>query len=180
LGKLGRKKKMKIYTNIESPLGQVLLVSDGTSLTGVYFSGQKYEPTPGPDWRRDPDLKILKKSGLQLLEYFAGDRGAFHLPVSLQGTPFQIKVWNAISEIPLGETKTYGELAKRINRTTAVRAVGAAVGRNPLTVIVPCHRVIGRDGSLTGYAGGLERKRALLSLEAAMLGGHHQEGLLQG
>jgi methylated-DNA-[protein]-cysteine S-methyltransferase len=165
---------MKIYTNIESPLGRVLLVSDGTSLTGVYFSGQKYEPTPGPDWRHDPDLKILKKSGLQLQEYFAGDRKVFHIPVSLQGTPFQRKVWNALTEIPLGETISYGELAERVDRSSAVRAVGAAVGRNPVSVIVPCHRVIGRDGSLTGYAGGLERKRALLALEAAMLDGHHE------
>jgi methylated-DNA-[protein]-cysteine S-methyltransferase len=169
---------MKIYTNIESPLGRVLLVSDGTSLTGAYFSGQKYEPTPGPDWRPDPDLKILKKSGLQLLEYFAGDRRVFNIPLSLQGTHFQKKVWNAISEIPLGATMSYGELAERIDRINAVRAVGAAVGRNPVSVIVPCHRVIGRDGSLTGYAGGLERKRALLALEAAMLGGNLEKGLL--
>jgi methylated-DNA-[protein]-cysteine S-methyltransferase len=169
---------MKFYTNIESPLGQVLLVSDGTALTGAYFYGQKYEPTPGPDWRRDPDLKILKKSGVQLLEYFAGNRRAFDIRLGLQGTPFQMAVWRAISEIPWGETKTYGELAKRIERKTAVRAVGAAVGRNPVSVIVPCHRVIGRDGSLTGYAGGLERKGALLTLEAAMLGGNHEKGLL--
>jgi methylated-DNA-[protein]-cysteine S-methyltransferase len=169
---------MKIYTNIKSPLGRILLVSDGTSLTGAYFSGQKYEPTPGPDWRRDPDLKILKKSGLQLLEYFAGDRRVFHIPLSLQGTPFQMKVWDAISEIPLGATMSYGELAERVERRSAVRAVGAAVGRNPVSVIVPCHRVIGRDGSLTGYAGGLERKRALLVLEATMLGGNHEKGLL--
>jgi methylated-DNA-[protein]-cysteine S-methyltransferase len=170
---------MKIYTNIESPLGRILLVSDGTALTGAYFSGQKYEPTPDSDWRPDPDLKVLRKSGLQLLEYFAGDRRVFNIPVRLQGTPFQMEVWKAISDIPLGETKTYGELAKRINRTTAVRAVGAAVGRNPISMIVPCHRVIGQDGSLTGYAGGLERKRALLSLEAAMLVEHHEEGLLK-
>ena len=95
---------MKIYANIESPLGRILLVSDGIALTGVYFSGQKYEPTPGPDWRRDSDLKILKKSGLQLLEYFAGERRVFHIPLSPQGTPFQRKVWNAIAEIPLGAT----------------------------------------------------------------------------
>lgn len=164
---------MNIYANIESPLGRILLVSDGTTLTGVYFSGQKYEPVPGPDWQPDPDLNVLKTGGLQLLEYFAGDRRIFNLPVRLCGTPFQRKVWDAISEIPLGETKTYGELARRIDRITAVRAVGAAVGRNPLTVIIPCHRVIGSDGSLTGYAGGLERKRALLALEAAMLGEHH-------
>ena len=143
-------------------------------MTGTCFYGQKHEPTPGPDWRHDPDLKILKKRGLQLSEYFAGNRRVFNNPLRLQGTPFQMAVWKAISEIPWGETNTYGELAIRIRRATAVRAVGAAVGRNPLSVIVPCHRVIGSDGSLTGYAGGLERKRALLALEAAMLGEHHK------
>jgi methylated-DNA-[protein]-cysteine S-methyltransferase len=170
---------MKIYTSIESPLGQVLLVSDGTSLTGAYFYGQKYEPTPGPDWVPDPELKILKRAGLQLREYFTGNRRRFHIPVQLQGTPFQMKVWNAISEIPLGETRSYGQLADQVGNPIATRAVGAAVGRNPVSVIIPCHRVIGRDGSLTGYAGGLERKRALLSLEAAMSKGHHEEEMVK-
>jgi methylated-DNA-[protein]-cysteine S-methyltransferase len=173
LGELGRKNRMKIYTDMKSPLGQIRLVSDGALLTGLYFSGQKYEPAPGLDWRQDPDSEILKMSVLQLMEYFAGDRKVFQVPIGLQGTPFQREVWKALREIPVGETTTYGELAARVDRVSAVRAVGAAVGRNPVSVIVPCHRVIGRDGSLTGYAGGLDRKRALLELEAAMLGRDH-------
>lgn len=170
---------MIIYTNIVSPLGRVLLVSDGASLTGVHFSGQKHEPTQGPDWRHDPDSKILKKTALQLREYFAERRRVFHIPLRLDGTPFQVKVWNALTEIPWGATISYGELARRVGKAGAARAVGAAVGRNPVSVIVPCHRVIGQDGSLTGYGGGLDRKRALLTLEAAMLEGPHEEGLLK-
>ena len=158
---------MKMYTTFESPLGRVLLVSDGSALTGVYFSGQKYEPTPGPDWRSEADVKIFQDATRQLQEYFAGRRRAFNLPLRLQGTEFQRKVWNALLEIPFGKTVSYGKLAGQLERKEAVRAVGAAVGRNHLSVIVPCHRVIGSDGSLTGYAGGLERKRALLDLEAS-------------
>jgi methylated-DNA-[protein]-cysteine S-methyltransferase len=159
---------MNRYTSFDSPLGQILLVSDGSLLTGAYFSGQKYEPVPAPGWRPEPDLGIFQDASLQLQEYFAGRRRQFGIPIHLQGTPFQMKVWNALLEIPLGSTVSYGELAGRIKRKNAVRAVGAAVGRNPVSVIVPCHRVIGSGGSLTGYAGGLERKRALLDLEAAI------------
>jgi len=158
---------MKMYTYFESPLGPMLLVSDGSFLTGAYFCGQKYELAPGPDWRQDSDLKILQDAALQLEEYFARRRRAFNIPLRLQGTSFQRKVWKALLKIPLGRTVSYVELAGRVKRKGAARAVGAAVGRNPVSVIVPCHRVIGRDGSLTGYAGGLERKRALLALEAA-------------
>jgi methylated-DNA-[protein]-cysteine S-methyltransferase len=173
---------MNRYTTFDSPLGQILLVSDGSLLTGAYFSGQKYEPVPGPGWRLEPDLGIFQEASLQLHEYFAGRRRQFDIPLHLQGTPFQTKVWKALLEIPHGSTVSYGELAGRIKRKDAVRAVGAAVGRNPVSVIVPCHRVIGSGGSLTGYAGGLERKRALLDLEEALPGGissqapaHYQE-----
>ncbi len=162
---------MNSYTTFDSPLGQVLLVSDGSLLTGAYFSGQKHEPAPGPGWRPDPDLGIFLDASLQFHEYFAGGRRQFDIPLHLQGTPFQMKVWNALLEVPFGSTVSYGELAGRINRKNAVRAVGAAVGRNPVSVIVPCHRVIGSGGSLTGYAGGLQRKRALLDLEGAVLAG---------
>lgn len=158
---------MNTYANIESPLGRILMVSDGTALTGVHLSGQRYEPKPGPDWRYEPDSKILRKAALQLEEYFAGHRRAFRIPLKFHGTPFQVKVWNALTEIPWGATLSYGELARRVGKAGAARAVGGAVGRNPISVIVPCHRVIGQDGSLTGYGGGLERKRALLTLEAA-------------
>ena len=162
---------MNRYTTFDSPLGQILLVSDGSLLTGVYFSGQKYEPEPDHGWQPEPDLGIFQDASLQLHEYFAGRRRQFDIPLHLRGTPFQMKVWNALLEIPLGSTVSYGELAGRIMRKDAVRAVGAAVGRNPVSVIVPCHRVIGSGGSLTGYAGGLERKRALLDLEEAVLAG---------
>ena len=162
---------MNRYTTFDSPLGQILLVSDGSLLTGAYFSCQKYEPEPGPGWHREPDLGIFQDASLQLHEYFAGRRRQFDIPLHLRGTPFQMKVWNALLEIPLGSTVSYGELAGRIMRKDAVRAVGAAVGRNPVSVIVPCHRVIGSGGSLTGYAGGLQRKRALLDLEEAVLAG---------
>lgn len=160
---------MNWYTTFESPLGPLLLVSDGSHLTGTYFSGQKYEPVPGTDWRAESDLEIFKNASFQLHEYFGGRRRQFDLPLLLLGTPFRMKVWNALMEIPIGTTLSYGELASRIDRKDAARAVGAAVGRNPISVIVPCHRVIGMAGSLTGYAGGLERKRALLELEAALL-----------
>ena len=160
---------MNRYADFESPLGRILLVSDGSLLTGAYFSGQKYEPSPGPGWRREPDLEIFRDASRQLREYFAGKHRQFDIPLRLQGTPFQMQVWNSLLEIPLGTTVSYGELAGRIKRKEAVRAVGAAVGRNPVSIIVPCHRVIGSSGSLTGYAGGLERKRALLDLEAAVL-----------
>jgi methylated-DNA-[protein]-cysteine S-methyltransferase len=160
---------MNSYTTFESPLGQILLVSDRSFLTGAYFSGQKYEPVPGHGWRGEPDLAIFQDASSQLREYFSGSRRHFDIPLRLQGTPFQMKVWNALMEIPLGSTVSYGELAGRIKRRDAARAVGAAVGRNPVSVIVPCHRVIGSGGSLTGYAGGLERKRALLDLEEAIL-----------
>ncbi len=165
--------KMNRYTTFDSPLGQILLVSDGSHLTGAYFSGQKYEPvpTPGLGWRPEPDLGIFQDVCLQLHEYFAGRRRQFVIPLHLQGTPFQMKVWNALLEIPLGSTVSYRELAGRIKRKNAVRAVGAAVGRNAVSVIVPCHRVIGSGGALTGYAGGLERKRALLDLEEAAMAG---------
>jgi methylated-DNA-[protein]-cysteine S-methyltransferase len=162
---------MNRYTAFESPLGQILLVSDGSHLTGAYFSGQKYEPLPGPNWRPEPELGIFRDVSLQLREYFARGRRRFDIPLRLQGTPFQMEVWNALLEIPLGSTVSYGELAGRIRRRDAVRAVGAAVGRNPVSVIVPCHRVIGSGGALTGYAGGLDRKRALLELEQAVLAG---------
>ncbi|MGA2227802.1 MAG: methylated-DNA--[protein]-cysteine S-methyltransferase [Syntrophobacteraceae bacterium] len=162
---------MNRYTTFDSPLGQILLVSDGSLLTGAYFSGQKYEPVPGPGWLLEPDLGIFQEASLQLHEYFAGRRRQFDILLHLQGTPFQTKVWKALLEIPHGSTVSYGELAGRIKRKDAVRAVGAAVGRNPVSVIVPCHRVIGSGGSLTGYAGGLERKRALLDLEEALMAG---------
>lgn len=128
-------------------------------------------PCPVTDGDPSPISESSRTPLFQLHEYFAGRRRQFDIPLNLRGTPFQMKVWNALLDIPLGATVSYGELAGRIKRKDAVRAVGAAVGRNPVSVIVPCHRVIGSGGSLTGYAGGLERKRALLDLEKAILAG---------
>lgn len=168
LGKIGRKKEMIFFTKIESPLGLILLTSDGAALTGLYFLGQKHEPKLNAEWRPDPASKLFHDARFQLLEYFSGHRRIFDIPFHLMGTPFQTRTWKAIQEIPFGATLSYRELAGRVEKIAAVRAVGAAGGRNPVSIVVPCHRVIGLDGSLTGYAGGLERKKALLELETML------------
>ena len=149
-----------ISTTIATPLGTLQLISDGESLVKIAF----------PDWHYDvPECTVenpaLAKTRAQLDEYFAGNRQHFDLPLAPSGTTFQKTVWAALSEIPFGEVHSYGDIAKGVGRPSAVRAVGAANGRNPLPIVVPCHRVIGTDGSLTGFAGGLERKRQLLTLE---------------
>jgi methylated-DNA-[protein]-cysteine S-methyltransferase len=151
-------------TTIATPLGKLLLARTATGLAGVWFDGQKHHPAPLSVMRR-PDDALLRRAADQLHAYFAGETLTFDVPLDLQGTPFQRAVWQALLAIPGGETRSYGEIAKALGATTAVRAVGAAVGRNPVSVIVPCHRVLGSDGSLTGYAGGVDRKRALLALE---------------
>jgi methylated-DNA-[protein]-cysteine S-methyltransferase len=159
---------MTRFLRMQSPLGRMLLVSDGQALTGAYFTGQKYDATPQPDWEQDERLPVLCEARGQLLEYFAGNRTEFDLPLRASGTAFQMHVWKALLAIPHGETRTYGEVARTLSERAAMRAVGAAIGRNPISVIVPCHRVIGADGTLTGYAGGLDRKRSLLTLEAGI------------
>ncbi|UCE32804.1 MAG: methylated-DNA--[protein]-cysteine S-methyltransferase [Burkholderiales bacterium] len=150
---------------VPSPLGPMLAVSDGSALTGLYFEGQRHGPTIGPDWRDAPALEIFATLRSELEQYFAGATARFSIRLSLRGTAFQRAVWDALLSIGPGSTCSYAELARAIGRPRAVRAVGAAVGRNPVSVIVPCHRVVGSDGALTGYAGGLRRKRALLALE---------------
>jgi len=156
---------MTVYSYIDSPLGRVLLTSDGDSLTGLHLEGQKHEPQPDNDWTRDDALLLFAATATQLAEYFAGTRSSFDLPVAPMGTPFQQEVWRLLQEIPYGARISYGDIAREMGRPQAARAVGAAVGRNPVSIIVPCHRVVGSDGSLTGYAGGLERKTTLLELE---------------
>ena len=153
---------------VASPLGEILLVANarGDALAGLYLDGQKYYPVVPPEWRDDPRRPILREAARQLREYFSGVRTRFDLPLDPAGTPFQRKVWREIAAVPRGATISYAELARRCGRPAAVRAVGAATGRNPMTVIVPCHRIVGSDGTLTGYAGGLARKRLLLDLEA--------------
>lgn len=156
---------MMLYHQFNSPLGGVLLAAEDERLRGLWFEGQKYYP-PVQAWRAAPDSTLLREASDQLTAYFEGRLRAFNLPLSLAtGTPFQQQVWQALLAIPAGETLTYGALARRLQRPRAVRAVAAAVGRNPLSVVVPCHRVLGANGSLTGYAGGLDRKARLLALE---------------
>jgi len=152
-----------IYTAFDSPVGTVTLTAEGGVLTGVYMTDHRHWPGLEARAVRD-DARLAPVRG-QLEEYFAGQRTAFDLEVGLAGTPFQRRVWRALQDIPYGETISYGELARRIGNPSAVRAVGLANGRNPVSIVVPCHRVIGSDGSLTGYGGGLDRKRYLLELE---------------
>jgi methylated-DNA-[protein]-cysteine S-methyltransferase len=143
-----------------SPVGLLTLVSDGGSLISLHFEG--WNPPVGAILGLDP---VLAAAARQLDAYFDGHLRAFDLPLAPMGTPFQQRVWAALRDIPFGETRSYGQLAKAIAKPSAMRAVGAANGRNPIAIFVPCHRVIGADGSLTGFGGGIERKKFLLSLE---------------
>ncbi|MGH2889503.1 MAG: methylated-DNA--[protein]-cysteine S-methyltransferase [Solirubrobacteraceae bacterium] len=154
------------WTVYESPVGPLTLVAGLAGLRRLAFAG----PGPALD-ERDRDPRALARVAEQLDEYFSGSRRRFELELDLAGTPFQLAVWRALLQIPYGETVSYAHVARAIGRVERVRAVGAANGRNPIAIIVPCHRVIGADGSLTGYGGGLERKRALLDLEAGVAGG---------
>lgn len=147
-----------------SPVGDITVVVDPDGrLAGVYLAGQKH--WPGPDFLGDRDDSVGGAAVGQLAEYFAGERTRFDLELAPRGTAFQAEVWAALREIGYGETTTYGELARSIGRPSASRAVGAATGRNPWSIIVPCHRLVGRNGGLTGYAGGLEVKERLLAME---------------
>jgi len=150
----------------DSPLGPLLLARTAEGLAGAWFAAQKHHPAPidAPVREDDP---LLRRAAAQLAAYFDGAAAAFDLPLDLLGTPFQRAVWQELLAIERGRTCSYGDIARKLGSPTAGRAVGAAVGRNPVSVIVPCHRVLGSDGALTGYAGGLERKTALLRLEAA-------------
>ena len=156
---------------VPSPLGEILLAAEDGALCGLWFVGQKYEgagltagSTPGPV-SADP---VLEKAQAWLESYFDGANPEIGFPLAPRGTAFQRAVWDALLDIPYGQTTTYGELARRLGGASA-RAVGGAVGRNPVSIIIPCHRVLGADGRLTGYAGGLERKRYLLRLEGAKI-----------
>lgn len=155
------------YSYADSPLGPLLLCGDGAGLSGLYMTDQKYGRAVGPGWRRN-DL-AFQAARRQLGEYFDGRRRRFDLPLRPAGTPFQRAVWQALLAIPYGSTRSYGELARLLGRPAAARAVGAANAKNPLGILVPCHRVLGCGGALTGYAGGAERKRWLLDHEARQL-----------
>lgn len=148
-----------LHTTIDTPIGPLLLTGDGEVLAGVRFGGGPIDAA----WRED--AAAFSPVVAQLHEYFHEGRTTFDLAIELRGTSFQVAVWEQLRAIPYGETISYGELAQRVGRPSAVRAVGATNGRNPIPVVVPCHRVIGADGSLTGFGGGLPIKRALLDLE---------------
>src|SRR5258706_337773 len=159
---------MQYYDYYESPHGRMLLVASGEGLSGVYFDRQKYLPRVESDWRRDAGHAPLRQAKRELSEYFGGERKRFETALAPEGTPFQRAVWKAISAVGFGKTITYSELALRAGFPGSARAAGAATGRNPIGIIVPCHRMVGSNGSLTGYAGGLDRKRALLALESGI------------
>ena len=153
-----------------SPLGGILIAADETGLTGLWFDGQKYFPDTFAEPAQEKETPVLRSAVLWLDGYFRGDRPDFTPPLHPSGTPFRRAVWDILLQIPYGETATYGEIARRLARERrlpgmSAQAVGGAVGHNPISLIIPCHRVVGADGSLTGYAGGLERKAYLLALE---------------
>jgi methylated-DNA-[protein]-cysteine S-methyltransferase len=156
------------WTTVDSPVGELLLTSDGESLTRLMFAPITTDPT----WSPEP-CPVLTETVRQLSAYFAGERTDFDLPLAATGTPFQLRVWEALRGIPYAETINYGQLAGRTGNVKASRAVGLANGRNPIAIVVPCHRVIGANGSMTGYGGGLDRKRTLLDLERRTAGLHH-------
>jgi methylated-DNA-[protein]-cysteine S-methyltransferase len=158
---------MDLYTTIDSPLGELLLRGDGKSLCGLHMQGGRTRLEVDPSWQR-ADQRFCDVSS-QLAEYFDGTRTEFDVPLSLRGPDFERRVWHELCRIPYGQTRSYGEIAAAVGDPSAARAVGTANARNPIAIIVPCHRVIGADGSLTGFGGGLERKRTLLDLEALTL-----------
>lgn len=158
---------MIVHTRIETPVGYLLLRADDQALHGIHFEG------PHPPAQDDPampmgDNSVLRRARQQLEEYFQGTRRQFDLPLAPRGTPFQLEVWKALASIPYGRTMSYGQLAAQLRRPSAMRAVGAANGRNPLPIVVPCHRVIGADGGLTGFSGGISIKRMLLEIEGVL------------
>ena len=159
---------MTVHASHATPIGSLLLVGErddasGVRLSGVYMEQHRHGPAVDPAWAEDHGA--FGDVARQLDEYFAGTRATFDLPLAPAGTPFQRRVWAELARVPHGTTVTYGELARRVGRPGASRAVGAAVGRNPISIVVPCHRVVGADGTLTGYAGGVGRKAFLLALE---------------
>lgn len=157
-----------VTATYDSPLGPILLAASDQGLAGLWFEGQRHWPQASASWRVQPTHAVLTETRRQLDAYFAGTLLAFNLPLDLSvGTAFQNRVWQALRAIPAGITQSYAAVAARLGAPRAARAIGAAVGRNPVSIVVPCHRVLGAAGALTGYAGGLERKVALLRLEGA-------------
>ena len=151
------------YRHLDTPIGRLLVAGDDHGLRFLLFTRGRDRAEPKPEW--EPDRGSLEEPAKQLTSYFAGKLRQFDLALAPQGTPFQQQVWRALCDIPYGETTSYGELARRIGNPKAVRAVGLANGSNPISIVIPCHRVIGSNGSLVGYGGGLPIKQALLALE---------------
>ncbi len=165
-----------IWTTVPSPVGELVLTGDGGSVGALRLPDTSAPAAPGNGEQRDDDA--FAEARAQLTEYFAGARTTFDLKLAPTGTPFQLQVWDALCRIPYGTTASYGEVAAAIGRPGASRAVGLANGRNPISIIVPCHRVIGANGRLVGYGGGLDRKRYLLALEASALDRNGRDDLL--
>ena len=156
--------EMLYYTTLPSPIGDLLLLADGDALVGLYLEDDCRRPTPSALWRRDDD--VLDSACDQLAAYFVGELKTFTIRLTPRGSAFQLRVWDLLRHIPFGTTVSYGELAQRLDRPNASRAVGAANAANPISIIVPCHRVVGSDGALTGYAAGMERMKWLLDHES--------------
>jgi methylated-DNA-[protein]-cysteine S-methyltransferase len=161
---------MKLTCSIQTPLGEMTAMVKEGFLCGLWFVDQKYAPEQTTAWEPQPDHAVFQALRRQLASYFAGTLDLFGLPLSPEGTPFQRAVWELLRSIPAGTTTTYGALARQLaaqreGRVPAAQAVGGAVGHNPISIVIPCHRVVGANGALTGYAGGLHRKAALLALE---------------
>jgi methylated-DNA-[protein]-cysteine S-methyltransferase len=160
---------MKSYTYLNTQLlGELLLVANATHLVGIYFANHKHVAEPRGEWKLDLKHPVLQQASEEIQEYLNGTRSTFSVPIAFEGTDFQREIWRQIALIPFGQTISYSELARRAKVAKAVRAAGAATGRNPLGIIVPCHRVVGKNGSMTGFAGGLDRKERLLKLEDAL------------
>ena len=162
---------MTRFVRFDSPLGPMFATAEEDGITHIEFLGAKYAPEASPAWVEDPKAPDLAACVAQLGEYFAGTRPEFDFPLAPRGSEFQQRVWREIARVPYGKTISYAELATRAGAPGHARAAGAATGRNPVSLAIPCHRIVGSDGSLTGYAGGLEIKEALLGLEGAILPG---------
>lgn len=172
-----------IYTcTLSTPLGDITAAAEGEALTGLWFIGQKYYPSSTDSWIEEPEQRVFQILQTWLDHYFSGREGSAPLPeLAPKGTDFQKAVWDILLEIPRGRLTTYGEIAKKLAASKGLasmsaQAVGGAVGHNPISILIPCHRVVGADGSLTGYAGGLEKKKALLTLEQAVINYYHKHG----
>lgn len=156
------------YQEFTSPLGTMLITANSQALTGCYFVDQKHFPKSHREWVQVADDPLLTEVQRMLAAYFHSGEFDCHIKLAPQGTDFQRQVWDALLTIPAGQTRSYGQIAAMLGKPTATRAVAGAIGRNPIGIVIPCHRVIGSNGSLTGYAGGIERKQALLKLEGVL------------